>query len=100
MPKAFKGRRQVGLRIPDNAIARALAEELGHPLLTTSIPTVGLSEDEIIFPDEILLRYENGNNIALMINGGNGGPEQSTIVDLTDSSSPNILRKGAGSLEL
>lgn len=100
MPKAFKGRRQVGLRIPDNAIARALAEELGHPLLTTSIPTVGLSEDEIIFPDEILLRYENGNNIALMINGGNGGSEQSTIVDLTDSSSPNILRKGAGSLEL
>lgn len=100
LPKAFKGRRQVGLRIPDNAIARALTEELGHPLLTTSIPTVGLSEDEIIFPDEILLRYENGNNIALMINGGNGGPEQSTIVDLTDSSSPNILRKGAGSLEL
>lgn len=100
LPKAFKGRRQVGLRIPDNAIARALAEELGHPLLTTSIATVGLSEDEIIFPDEILLRHENGNNIALMINGGNGGSEQSTIVDLTDSSSPNILRKGAGSLEL
>ena len=100
LPKAFKGRRQVGLRIPDNAIALALAEELGHPLLTTSIPTVGLSEDEIIFPDEILLRYENGNNIALMINGGNGGSEQSTIVDLTDSSSPNLLRKGAGSLEL
>ncbi len=99
LPKAFKGRRQVGLRIPDNSIARALAEELGHPLLTTSITTTGLTDDEISMPDEIMMRNENSGAIALMIDGGTGGTVPSTIVDLTDSSSPEILREGAGDFE-
>lgn len=99
LPKAFKGRRQVGLRIPDNPIPRALATELGHPLLTTSITTDGLTEEEISMPDEIMMRHINAGNVALMIDGGNGLSQPSTIVDLTDSSSPEIIREGAGNFE-
>lgn len=99
LPKAFKGRRQVGLRIPDNTIARTLAEELGHPLLTTSIPTDGLTEDEIVTPDEIMLRNEISGSIALMIDGGIGGAVPSTIVNLLDSSAPEITREGAGDFD-
>lgn len=94
LPKAFKGRRQVGLRIPDNAIARELARELGNPLLTMSIPTAGLSADEITMPDEIMLRYDADSAISLMIDGGTGSDVPSAIIDLTDSSSPQIIREG------
>lgn len=95
LPKAFKGRREVGLRIPNNAIARALADELGHPLLTTSIPVDGLTDDEITLPDEIVMRFESSADIGLMIDGGIGGTVPSTLVDLTDSSAPEVLRTGA-----
>lgn len=98
LPKAFKGRRQVGLRIPDNPIPRALAEELGHPILTTSIPTESLSENEITSPDEISIRYESRPEIGLLIDGGEGNTVPSTIVDLTDSSNPEIIRQGAGTI--
>ncbi len=94
LPKAFKGRRQVGLRIPDNTIARALAAAPGHPLLSTSIPSEGLSSDEIILPDEIMLRYNSNPGIGMMIDGGNGTDVPSAIVDLTDSTSPKIIREG------
>lgn len=99
LPKAFKGRRQVGIRIPDNAIDLALAEELGHPMLTTSLPADDLTADEITLPDEIMLRYQSDRRIGLMIDGGQGADEPSTIVDLTDSSSPEIVRQGAGIFE-
>ena len=98
LPKAFKGRRQVGLRIPDNPIPRALAEELGHPIMTTSIPTESLTENEITSPDEISIRYESNPEIGLIIDGGEGFTIPSTIVDLTDSSNPEIIRQGAGTI--
>ncbi|MDE6322900.1 MAG: threonylcarbamoyl-AMP synthase [Paramuribaculum sp.] len=98
LPKIFKGRRQVGLRIPDNPIPIALAKELGHPILTTSIPTDALSDDEITSVDEISLRYESHPAIGVLVDGGNGNLTPSTIVDLTDSSNPEIIRQGAGSI--
>lgn len=96
LPKIFKGRRQVGVRIPDNDIARAIAEELGHPLMSTSIPSDGLSDDELTSADEIMLRYESNPEISLMIDGGLGSDTPSTIIDITDSSAPEIVRQGAG----
>lgn len=99
LPKVFKGRREVGVRIPDNAIARALAEELGAPLLTTSLPSDGLSPEEITLPEEIALRAENMPAVDMMIDGGCGGDVPSTIVDLTDSKSPAIIREGAGEID-
>lgn len=94
LPKAFKGRRQVGLRIPDNAIARELARELGNPLLTMSISSAGLSADEITMPDEIMLRFDSDPAISLMIDGGQASDTPSAIIDLTDSSAPQIIREG------
>lgn len=95
LPKAFRGRRTVGVRIPDNAIARRLAQELGRPMLTTSLPVDGLDEDEIVMPEEIAMRCEQWRP-DVMIDGGRGGAVASTIVDLTDSSSPELIREGAG----
>lgn len=99
LPKVFKGRKEVGIRVPDNAIARALAEELGAPLLSTSI-TAGCDSgfDEVdsgIVADSI----ENIADIEIMIDGGDGRCHGSTIVNLTDSRSPEIVRQGAGTFE-
>lgn len=95
LPKAFKGRHTVGVRIPDNPISRRLAEELGAPILTTSIPSEGLSDDEITHPAEITLRFES-SGADLIIDGGQGSAIPSTVVDITDSSSPEVIRQGAG----
>ncbi len=96
LPKVFKGRKTVGIRIPDNNIARCLAIELGNPILTTSIKWDEADENEAIEPGEISLRYSS--TVDIMINGGAGGTEPSTIVDLTDSNAPELLREGKGTL--
>lgn len=92
LPKVFKGRRTVGVRIPDNAIARALAERLGHPVLSTSIPQDGDGVD----PATISLEYED--TASIFIDGGEGDGIPSTVIDLIDSSSPEIIREGKGEL--
>jgi tRNA threonylcarbamoyl adenosine modification protein (Sua5/YciO/YrdC/YwlC family) len=97
LPKAFKGRRSVGIRVPDNAIATMLAEKLGNPIMSTSI---AFDEDEPIeaeSPDAISMRY--ANDVELMIDGGEGSAEPSTIVDLLDSESPEVIRQGRGIFE-
>jgi tRNA A37 threonylcarbamoyladenosine synthetase subunit TsaC/SUA5/YrdC len=83
------------VRIPDNEIARRIAEELGNPILSTSLPTDNLTYDEITLPEEISLRADN-MQVDMMIDGGNGGDQPSTVVDLTDSHSPEIIREGVG----
>lgn len=92
LPKVFKGRKTVGVRIPDNVIALAIAEQLGNPVLTTSIEYN--DPDEGISPDSIAMRYDDV--AALMIDGGDGGIVPSTVVDITDSTSPDIVRQGLG----
>lgn len=99
LPKVFKGRRTVGVRVPDNAIAVALAAELGHPLMTTSLPLpAGETHEDYVRPEVIGLLMENC--ASMMIDGGDGGVEFSTVVDLTDSSLPEIMRQGAGDLQI
>lgn len=95
LPKVFKGRRVVGIRVPESDIARALAEALGHPVMTTSIvPPEGEKE---ISADEISVLY--ASEAAVMLDGGGASPATgSTIVDLTDSREPEIVREGAGQL--
>lgn len=95
LPKVFKGRKVVGIRIPDNPIATALAQRLGNPLLTTSVEDDG--SGDIIYPESIALKYDD--NVDLLIDGGEGHSMPSTIVDLTDSSNPAILRQGAGTID-
>lgn len=94
LPKVFKGRKEVGIRIPDNPIAIELARALGNPLLSTSITFDEDEPESGSHPEEIALRYGSERRINLMINGGRGGVQGSCIVNLTESSSPEIIREG------
>ncbi len=94
LPKVFKGRRTVGIRIPDNAIARALAEAMGNPILSTGIN----ADPDADHVDPRALELEYSSVADLIIDGGNGDTVPSTIVDLTDSSDPQLVRQGRGEL--
>ncbi len=96
LPKVFKGRKTVGIRIPDNIIARELASRLGNPVMTTSIQWNEDMPEEGIEPQYIAMRYEE--IAALLIDGGPGELVPSTVVDCTDSTSPEIIREGKGEL--
>ncbi len=92
VPKIMLRRRKtIGIRIPDNPIALALLEELGEPLLTTSIRT---AEDEIVNdPEEIERTYDR--RIDLVVDGGPLLPVPSTVVDFS-SGEPVLIRQGRG----
>lgn len=95
LPKIFKGRHQVGIRIPDNPIARALATSLGNPLLSSTAdwPDAG---DDILLPEAVADHFDH-SGIELFIDEGEcQSTLPSTIVDLTDSSSPVVIREGKG----
>ena len=96
VPKIFQSKkRTIGIRMPDNAIVEAIIDELGHPLLTTSIR----DDDKVIEyttdPELIYERYKD--KVDLVVNGGYGDNEASTVVDCT-SGTPEILRQGKGIL--
>lgn len=94
LPKAFKGRKVVGIRIPDSNTARMIAERLGHPILTTSIEYA----DEDYAREPGLISEAYADRVDIFIEGPEGDTEPSTIVDCT--SSPEILRQGKGTLPL
>lgn len=97
LPKVFKGRKTVGVRVPANNISTALAAELGNPLLTTSVqPDEDNTQMSVSNPDCVAVDY--AGLVDLMIDGGDVPGIPSTIVDITDSSSPEIIREGAGEL--
>lgn len=96
LPKVLKGRKTVGVRVPDNAIACALARALGHPILSASVDID--DADELASPDAIRMHYAHCAD--LMVDGGEGGTDHSTVVDLTDSASPVILRQGIAEVEV
>ena len=95
LPKIYKNRKEVGIRIPDNTIIRTLVKELGNPILTTSVR----DEDEILeyTTDPELIAEKYGDNVDIVIDGGYGGLEPSTIVDCRDGI--EIIRQGKGILE-
>ena len=94
LPKAFKGRKAVGVRIPDNRIAMALVEALGNPIMTSSVP-IDDDMDYTIEPELIAERYDA--DVEMVIDGGEGGIEPSTVVDCT-ADEPEIIRQGRGEL--
>lgn len=87
-------RKTIGIRVPDNAIALALLEALGEPILSCSLmlPHTEVTESD---PDEIRDYLEK--RVELIIHGGYLGQQPTTVVDLTDET-PVIIRKGAGDL--
>ncbi len=93
LPKAFKGRKVVGIRIPDCNTDLKLVERLGRPLLTTSIAFD--DDDYAINPELVAEAYEG--RVALTVDGGDGGTEPSTIIDCTNRDF-EIVRQGKGDL--
>jgi tRNA threonylcarbamoyl adenosine modification protein (Sua5/YciO/YrdC/YwlC family) len=95
LPKIYKNRKEVGIRVPDNNIIRTLVQALGNPILTMSIR----DEDEVMEystdPELIHEKYED--EVDIVIDGGYGGLEASTIVDCT-CEPYEIIRQGKGKL--
>ncbi len=97
IPRLFDtNRKEIGIRIPDNAIILGLVEQLGNPIATTSLHD---DEDEIleyfIDPYEIYQRYDT--KVDMIIDGGYGNLKASTVVKCVDGN-VEILRQGAGIL--
>lgn len=95
VPKILHGKKStIGLRIPDNIIANTIVEQLGHPLLSASLP--GDMVEEYTDPECIFETF--GHQVDMVIDGGIGGMVPSTIVDC--SSEPyQVLRQGLGVFE-
>ncbi len=97
VPKLLSSNKKtVGIRVPDNSIARAIVEELGNPILSASIK----DDDELLEystdPELIHEKYES--LVDLVIDGGYGGNEASTVVDCTQGDF-EVLRQGKGDLD-
>lgn len=93
--KALGKRRTVGMRIPGHAVARALVEALGAPLLTTSLTPDAETE---YTTDPELIHERLGRTVEAVVDGGQGSTEPTTVVDLTGDE-PAIVRQGRGELQ-
>ena len=97
LPKAFKNKKTVGIRVPDNNIIREIVKELGNPIVTTSI----YDEDDVIeYTTDPELIYEKWKSIVdLVIDGGYGDNLASTVIDLSQDEI-QIIREGKGDLDI
>lgn len=97
LPKEFKKKTTVGIRVPDNAIALEIVRQLGNPIVSTSIR----DEDDVIeYTTDPELIFEKWQNIVdLVIDGGYGDNMGSTIIDLSGPE-PEIIRQGKGDIDI
>jgi tRNA threonylcarbamoyl adenosine modification protein (Sua5/YciO/YrdC/YwlC family) len=96
LPKVFKKKKTVGIRIPDNTITQSIVRVLGNPIVSSSIR----DDDEILeyTTDPELIFEKWGKFVDLVIDGGYGGNYASTVIDLTNE--PIIIREGKGSIDI
>jgi tRNA threonylcarbamoyl adenosine modification protein (Sua5/YciO/YrdC/YwlC family) len=97
LPKDFKKKTTVGIRVPNNAIALEIVKMLGNPIVSTSIH----DEDEVLeYSTDPELIFEKWQNLVdLVIDGGYGDNVGSTIIDLSGFE-PLVVREGKGSLDI
>jgi tRNA threonylcarbamoyl adenosine modification protein (Sua5/YciO/YrdC/YwlC family) len=97
LPKEFKRKTTVGIRVPDNSIALEIVRQLGNPIVSTSIH----DEDEVLeYSTDPELIFEKWQNLVdLVIDGGYGDNIGSTIIDLSGDA-PIVIREGKGSLDI
>lgn len=97
LPRVFKKKKEVGIRVPDNSIAQALVRELGNPIVSTSIK----DEDEVLeYTTDPELIYEKWKDLVdVVVDGGYGDNVASTVIDLTGEE-PEVIREGKGSLDI
>jgi tRNA threonylcarbamoyl adenosine modification protein (Sua5/YciO/YrdC/YwlC family) len=96
LPKVFKKKKTVGIRIPDNNIIRTLVAELGNPIVSTSIR----DEDDVLeYTTDPELIFEKWQGLVdVVIDGGYGDNEPSTVIDLTEE--PSVIREGKGNIDI
>jgi tRNA threonylcarbamoyl adenosine modification protein (Sua5/YciO/YrdC/YwlC family) len=95
VPKILKTKKDtIGLRVPDNKIARCIVQELGHPILSASLPGEFVEE----YTDPEIIKDIFGKQVDLIIDGGIGGTVPSTVINFT-SGQPEMIREGAGEWE-
>lgn len=96
VPKQLKTKKDtVGIRVPDNKICQSIVAELGHPIMSASLPM----DDEIEYYTDPELMYEKfGDLVDIVIDGGIGQILSSTVIDCT-SGAPVLIREGAGEWE-
>jgi len=97
LPKVFKNKKTVGIRVPDNNIIRAIVKELGNPIISTSIHDEDAVLEYSTDPELIFEKWEN--QIELVIDGGYGDNVPSTIIDLSGNE-PEVIREGKGDLDI
>ena len=95
LPKIYKNRKEVGIRVPDNNITITLTRELGNPLLTTSVRDKDEWREYSINPE--LIEEDYGDVVDAIVDGGYGGLEPSTVVNCT-TGEIEIVRQGKGKL--
>jgi tRNA threonylcarbamoyl adenosine modification protein (Sua5/YciO/YrdC/YwlC family) len=97
LPPAFRKKKTVGIRVPDNNIAIQIVEMLGNPIVSTSIH----DEDDVIEystdPELIFEKWQD--KVDLIIDGGYGENIASTIIDLTGHE-PEVIREGKGDVDI
>jgi len=98
VPKLFDtNKKEIGIRIPDNNIARQIVFELGNPIIATSVHDDDVVLEYTTDPELIFEKYKN--QVDLVIDGGYGKNNPSTVVDCTNEEIV-ILREGIGDVDL
>lgn len=96
VPKILKSKRDtVGIRVPDNVVARCLVKELGNPILSASLPGENVED----YTDPEIIQEVFGKQVDLVIDAGIGGIVPSTIIDFSKGE-PEVVRMGAGEWHL
>lgn len=92
-----KNKKTIGVRIPDNNIAIAIVEELGNPIVTASIK----NDDEILeyITDPGLIHDELSNEVSVVIDGGIGNNQATTVIDCSEGNI-DVIREGIGPLSV
>lgn len=97
LPKIFRNRKEVGIRMPDHPVIREIAKALGAPIMTASIP-YDSEDDPGYATDPGLIDEKWGDMVDMVIDGGEGSLKTSTVVDCT-AADFEIVRQGCGTLE-
>ena len=85
----------MGIRVPDHRITQALIKELGHPIMSVSLP---MDEDVEYYTDPEVIHEHFEKLVDIVVDGGYGSTTPSTVIDCT-SGSPELIREGAGAWE-
>ena len=88
----------IGIRVPDNGILRAIIDELGMPLIATSVRPLGEDDEVENYTDPELIHERFGSRVAMVVDGGTTDAEPSTVIDCSDGI--EMVRQGKGEIDL